>query len=1157
MEVNLCPSYSFGQASCSIDSEIESAFNREETLEVVELGLDQCVAVVCCEDGETEYTTVTSEIKSNFPQRTDDRESSLTQYDSPKIDEDSKSESPPKRDHQQSPSTMSIKKFKLWSEEQMRMAIEHVLNGMKIRAAAEKFKVPRSTLGDRLLMAKYGCRKLGVKRYTQQHKPGLAVEEDKYDGNIERTSASVEQTLKNEPLLVPKPSFFSNGSIDSPLQTSKNTGDDRTSTPNDPETSSSGPNKPHLIKLIHETSLMPLQQSDASCLERNAKAPITVDNLMKRKAQEVNDSPDVPKRIRLWKGDDMKAAIHAVTKNGMAVRTAAKAYGIPRTTLKQYICKNKQESQSALTLKKWSEEKMEQALVAIKTEDMPIRVAARKFQIPKSTLYDRVNRGDESIDQKIVGVKLEHKDEELRSNNKSAKQVANNSENNMEKENINMHSSAIDSKISEKVKDYISDESLTDLDNSQNKSSVTVHGDLNMSDNLLAVSPPPSKEAEPKSVHGEQLSDNFREGSLGDDSHKTVKEKCPNYITPAQHSKNDNHSPSFGTSSAAICNLQGSITADSPCSLSVPSLPLVHNELPVISSVFSLSKLNMHKEPGNEPAENKDFIQLTFKGERKRWTEFLMQKAVNEVLNGSCIRVAASKYGVPRSTLGDRVLTTRRNKCLPKKKVNIKAVVIKEEPNPSKIESTNQLGGRMSSEASCDKSSPGEHTGNKSPDLTSHTICSPCEFNDDKRDAMTGNSTCFTDGYNGDKCKDTTSDSSCSWDSGNNTCFQEESRKSGQLKKKLKKWSEENMERAIDAVERGMPVRLASKQFHIPRTTLTCRRLRRENRKVLGPSPHLTREDEDRLISFINHCVSFGFKNYNKVTRMLAGEAAYWYGTWNLTLNGLPSEEWWDAFCHKNKHSLQKAVLAKSPVDPSQTEIDLCINSFFNKFHTVLEGSEFHKTSLVDCAEHIFTVCESKFDVHLMCAGSSDNFVPKLPSCDRFVSTICCVSASGTSMPPMFIYHSVDGKQAMNAKGPAGSIHFDHKVYDFSRQGIDFYFPWFKDIFLKNAPNVRPLVLLVDPNMAFITPELIKLAHENRVILLCLPELFTHIVQPISLTVLPALRGGFLFSPSCPKDVTFGNFSECFSSAWSFSVNSSLIKEGFKQAGICPYKKKK
>ena len=39
----------------------------------------------------------------------------------------------------------------------------------------------------------------------------------------------------------------------------------------------------------------------------------------------------------------------------------------------------------------------------------------------------------------------------------------------------------------------------------------------------------------------------------------------------------------------------------------------------------------------------------------KHWTEEQMGLAVNSVLKGSSIRLAAEEYDVPRSTLGDRI----------------------------------------------------------------------------------------------------------------------------------------------------------------------------------------------------------------------------------------------------------------------------------------------------------------------------------------------------------------------------------------------------------------------------------------------------------------------------------------------------------------------
>ena len=62
------------------------------------------------------------------------------------------------------------------------------------------------------------------------------------------------------------------------------------------------------------------------------------------------------------------------------------------------------------------------------------------------------------------------------------------------------------------------------------------------------------------------------------------------------------------------------------------------------------------------------------------------------------------------------------------------------------------------------------------------------------------------------------------------------------------------------------------------------------------------------------------------------------------------------------------------------------------------------------------------------------------------------------------------------------------------------YLEWFKS-FLKNIPPTRPVLVIEDGHSSHISLEVIKLAQNNDVHLLCLPSHTTHILQPLDISV--------------------------------------------------------
>ena len=105
------------------------------------------------------------------------------------------------------------------------------------------------------------------------------------------------------------------------------------------------------------------------------------------------------------------------------------------------------------------------------------------------------------------------------------------------------------------------------------------------------------------------------------------------------------------------------------------------------------------------------------------------------------------------------------------------------------------------------------------------------------------------------------------------------------------------------------------------------------------------------------------------------------------------------------------------------------------------------------------------------------------------ITMLCCVSASGSALPPMIMYPvSFPGGQ-YKVGGP------DDTSYAKSSSGwidSELFLHWFKTFFLKFAVPEQPLVLLADGHKSHENMELIDCARENNIILLCLPHHTTH-----------------------------------------------------------------
>ena len=99
---------------------------------------------------------------------------------------------------------------------------------------------------------------------------------------------------------------------------------------------------------------------------------------------------------------------------------------------------------------------------------------------------------------------------------------------------------------------------------------------------------------------------------------------------------------------------------------------------------------------------------------------------------------------------------------------------------------------------------------------------------------------------------------------------------------------------------------------------------------------------------------------------------------------------------------------------------------------------------------------------------------------------------------------------------PGGAYRFsgpdDDAVYAKSESGwidSELFMAWMRKTFLRYCSSQRPVLLFVDGHTSHINLDVIDLAHENEVILFCLPPHTTHALQPLDVSVFKLLKSHF------------------------------------------------
>ena len=171
------------------------------------------------------------------------------------------------------------------------------------------------------------------------------------------------------------------------------------------------------------------------------------------------------------------------------------------------------------------------------------------------------------------------------------------------------------------------------------------------------------------------------------------------------------------------------------------------------------------------------------------------------------------------------------------------------------------------------------------------------------------------------------------------------------------------------------------------------------------------------------------------------------------------------------------------------------------------------------------------------------------------LTILSCASASGYALPPMMVYPRKKAVLDHLKEGAVPNTLFKCSETEWINK--DLYLEWFQ-FFLQNIPPTRPVLLLQDGHSSHISIELIELACQNDVHLLCFPAHTTHILQPLDVGVFKSFKANS--SKACHKYIinhpgrviTSDVIATLVAEAWPMSLTPVNIMGGFKKCGIYP-----
>lgn len=371
------------------------------------------------------------------------------------------------------------------------------------------------------------------------------------------------------------------------------------------------------------------------------------------------------------------------------------------------------------------------------------------------------------------------------------------------------------------------------------------------------------------------------------------------------------------------------------------------------------------------------------------------------------------------------------------------------------------------------------------------------------------------------------------------------------------KWSEEQFRCAIAAIEGGRKIREVGRAFGIHEATLRTRmKAGNIGPSKLGRNPVFTEEQETELAAYVSTMAKVFFG----VTCIQLRRLAYDFAEANNIKNNfdksarLAGKDWLRLFLKRRGNlSLRK---------PEGTSLNR-INAF-NKdevalyFRNLEEVFSKHKFQ----EDRIYNVDETGINTvqkpERILATKGCKQVGGVTSWERGknVTVICCCSAAGSYIPPMFIYPRQRMSPLLSKGGPIGAI------YGCSPNGWsneDLFYEWLKHFGKHAKPSVTdPVLLLLDNHGSHISMDIYEYCRKNGIVMVTIPPHTSHRLQPLDLSFFSSLKSAFnrecdlYMKTHVNERITPYELSELFNKAYLKVATLDKAQSGFRSGGVCP-----
>lgn len=224
------------------------------------------------------------------------------------------------------------------------------------------------------------------------------------------------------------------------------------------------------------------------------------------------------------------------------------------------------------------------------------------------------------------------------------------------------------------------------------------------------------------------------------------------------------------------------------------------------------------------------------------------------------------------------------------------------------------------------------------------------------------------------------------------------------------KWTQEDMEKAVQAVKDGIPLRKVAIQFNVPRSTLLLkakgwkgRRSTLDTTRVGGRPNAIPLIEEEKLAKYLKIMGKWGFGLTKIAVLNIVQEFVQKNQIKSSFKDGRPGKDWFKSFCSRNNLSLKKPELLEGS-RARQSNDPFIIYDFFDKLTKIVQD-----LNIQNSPESIFNCDESGFrsdptTTKVVSAKGAPTKRVTGGNARKTTTVLATVNAKGEKLPPLILH---------------------------------------------------------------------------------------------------------------------------------------------------------